>query len=139
MTSIDLVRFPLATLFVNLIGAFVIGVVAQNVSKDGRWYYALSPGFCGGFTTFSTFCFEIQAMIRDKFYIEAVLYIIVSVFFGVLFAFLGGLIQRKEQRRTRVTGSGGEQSDMSDLSLRLSEHAEPHIAIPSPVAIEDAS
>lgn len=59
---------PLGTLTVNVVGCFLIGLLSA-FSADSRW---LSPslrlilitGFCGGFTTFSTFMNENAAMLR---------------------------------------------------------------------------
>jgi hypothetical protein len=109
----------------------------------------MCPGFCGGFTTISTICIEIQAMIREHFFIEAVLYIVLSVTFGILLVYLGGLIQIKPTARAKVP----EQSDVSDISLRLSEHCDQDVRVsasatadyaqdgqsPSPIVPQDAA
>src|SRR5258705_8231480 len=56
--------FPWATLFVNVTGSFIIGFYAALSGPDGRLFASaqqrqfVTTGFCGGFTTFSTFSLE---------------------------------------------------------------------------------
>ena len=62
-------NFPLATLSVNLIGSFVLGVLSAFILFDyhlipNHYKYALTVGFCGGFTTFSTFAFEVVEILK---------------------------------------------------------------------------
>ena len=50
--------FPLATMLVNVVGCFLLGfivVATQRGEPDSVWRFALSTGFVGSFTTFSTF------------------------------------------------------------------------------------
>ena len=60
--------FPWATLAVNVVGSFVLGVVVTLVVErwpGDRWLRPLvAVGFCGGFTTFSTFAVEIDQRVR---------------------------------------------------------------------------
>lgn len=54
--------FPLGTFIINVVGSFLIGLIAFYAEKnnlDSRLVLFLKVGFCGGFTTFSTFVFEI--------------------------------------------------------------------------------
>lgn len=61
--------FPLGTLSVNVLGSFVVGLVMAlsldrgMVPANARLF--LATGFCGGFTTMSTFSYETLALIRD--------------------------------------------------------------------------
>lgn len=61
--------FPSGTLAVNILGSFVIGLVMTLsfdrglLNEDMR--ILLSTGFCGGFTTMSTFSYETLALLRD--------------------------------------------------------------------------
>ena len=57
--------FPYGTLFINATGSFVVGFfmiwASERVLLDPRWRLLLVVGFCGAFTTFSSFAFETMA------------------------------------------------------------------------------
>jgi CrcB protein len=57
--------FPYGTLFINLIGSFVVGFfviwTTQRVLVDPRWRLLVVVGFCGSFTTFSSYAYETVA------------------------------------------------------------------------------
>ena len=57
--------FPFGTLFINVIGSFIVGFFmiwsTQRVLLDPRWRLLIVVGFCGAFTTFSSFAFETVA------------------------------------------------------------------------------
>ena len=63
--------FPWGTLAVNVIGSFLIGVLAAMSEPDGRWYLGsemrqfLMIGVLGGFTTFSSFSLQTLNLLRD--------------------------------------------------------------------------
>ena len=72
--------FPLWTLLTNLLGALVIGFVAGISGSSGdRWTLFWKTGFCGGFTTFSTFSLEAYQLLQSGKYVLAVLYLLLSV------------------------------------------------------------
>jgi CrcB protein len=74
--------FPMGTLIVNVLGCIVIGVLARqflNMQSDAMARAALMTGFCGGFTTFSTFSYETVGMITGGQYAKAALYLGASV------------------------------------------------------------
>ncbi|ODB36287.1 fluoride efflux transporter CrcB, partial [Pseudomonas mosselii] len=58
---------PLGTLLVNLVGGFVIGgamaFFLRFPNLDPAWRLLITTGFCGGLTTFSTFCAEVLSML----------------------------------------------------------------------------
>jgi fluoride exporter len=60
--------FPSGTLAVNIVGSFVIGLVMALSLDRGvigeEWRILLTTGFCGGFTTMSTFSYETLALLR---------------------------------------------------------------------------
>ena len=58
--------FPLGTLLVNVTGSLVVGYVLASpvASLDDRWRLLAATGFCGGFTTFSSFSFETMAYLQ---------------------------------------------------------------------------
>lgn len=89
---IDL-SFPLGTFLINIIGSFIIGVV-YALSERGNFLTPeirlfLTVGFCGGFTTFSTFSYDNYNMISEKLWQFLVLNVGGSIFFGVLAVYLG--------------------------------------------------
>ena len=57
--------FPYGTLFINIIGSFIVGFfiiwTAERVLVDPRWRLLVVVGFCGSFTTFSSYAFETMA------------------------------------------------------------------------------
>lgn len=75
--------FPLNTLIINVIGAFVIGLISAAAAKhtglDGRTVLFLKTGICGGFTTFSTFALETVTMFEQQHTAAALAYIVLSV------------------------------------------------------------
>lgn len=85
--------FPVATLIVNIIGSFVIGIVIAFSIKDqqflNNWKVFLATGICGGFTTFSAFSAENIMLLQNGKYNLALLYIIISVIAGIAAAWLG--------------------------------------------------
>ena len=57
--------FPYGTLIINVLGSFIAGFfivwTTERVLVDPRWRLMVVVGFCGGFTTFSSFAFETMA------------------------------------------------------------------------------
>jgi CrcB protein len=74
--------FPFGTLVVNLAGCTLIGLLSRlfmHAQTDQLWRAALIVGFCGGFTTFSTFTNEVAGFAMGGLYGRAALYIGISV------------------------------------------------------------
>lgn len=90
--------FPWGTFTVNLAGCFLIGIIyaasekSTVVSPQARLF--LITGFCGGFTTFSTFAFENMNLIRSGDSIYFLIYTIASVVLGIAAVF-GGIAVMK--------------------------------------------
>jgi len=78
-------HFPFATLVINVTGSILLGVIAA-LFKDraGPAFLLLGIGFCGGFTTFSTFSLEVTECLRDGRWDMAGLYVLSSVLAGFL-------------------------------------------------------
>ena len=85
--------FPVNTLLINVAGAFVIGLVAglfgRHSEWDGRVLLLLKVGFCGGFTTFSTFSSETLQLFETDHPVLGILYVCLSAALGVAAVFLG--------------------------------------------------
>ena len=85
--------FPAGTLVINLTGSFLLGVLIryalQSTSVSPELRAMLTTGFCGGYTTFSTFSYETAVLLEDGEYGRAGLYVGVSVI-GALLATLAG-------------------------------------------------
>ena len=90
--------FPWATLAVNLVGCFLIGLLWGLFSKNGtegsNWALFLTVGFCGGFTTFSTFSKEALMMLQSSNLWGFAGYIAVSVVAGIALVALGAFLIR---------------------------------------------
>ncbi|WP_308549986.1 fluoride efflux transporter CrcB [uncultured Porphyromonas sp.] len=85
---------PLATLVVNLVGCFLIGLLIGLCSETTHLRLLFITGFCGGFTTFSTFTAESYTMFREGAYGLALLYIAGSVLIGLLALGIGLYLSR---------------------------------------------
>ncbi len=86
--------FPFGTFAVNVLGCFLIGLF-YGLSDKYNWFTPelrlfVTTGFCGGFTTFSSFAFENIKLLQTSEYLNFVMYSIGSFAFGLLAVF-GGL------------------------------------------------
>jgi CrcB protein len=85
--------FPTGTLTVNLLGCFLLGGVGQfaldRLIIPPDWRVAITIGFFGAFTTFSSFGWETARMLQDGEWPWALLYVTISVVGGLLLALAG--------------------------------------------------
>ena len=85
--------FPWGTLSVNLLGCFLFGIIfaifSRNSSADNALCLLLTTGFCGGFTTFSTFANESVQMLQHGNTFGFVGYVATSVIAGFFLIALG--------------------------------------------------
>jgi len=90
--------FPFGTILVNVLGSFILGVLifgfGQRQLLGNNLKLLLAVGFCGGFTTFSTFSFETFNLLRDAEFLLAVINIFVNLFFTLAGMFLAYVIGR---------------------------------------------
>lgn len=91
--------FPVGTLIINILGSLVLGFVMRlaiegvSVTPEARAFIAV--GFCGGFTTFSTFSYEAIRLLEDGEGWRAAAYIVASVMLSLLAAFVGLVAARE--------------------------------------------
>jgi len=85
--------FPLGTLVVNILGCFLLGLLNYMFSGPylirAEYRMALTVGFLGGFTTFSTFGWETFSLANDGQAIRAMLNLLLSVLLGFSAVWLG--------------------------------------------------
>ena len=85
--------FPFGTLFVNLLGSFLIGLLMNYLENrnmpDNFIRYFIIIGLLGSYTTFSAFSFEIIDLLNNKKIFISFIYILLSVFSCLFFAFIG--------------------------------------------------
>lgn len=83
--------FPFGTLIVNLIGAFLLGLLI-GMQVSGHLYSLFGIGFMGAFTTFSTFKLEANQLKSSKKHKHFFSYLTCSYVFGIILTFCGILI-----------------------------------------------
>jgi fluoride exporter len=104
----SLFAFPLATLFVNVTGSFIIGFYSTLSGPDGRLFAGtrqrqfVMTGICGGYTTFSAFSLETFRLLHDGRAGMALLNIAVSVVTWLAAVWLGHVLAG---RLNRLKGS----------------------------------
>jgi fluoride exporter len=85
--------FPAGTLVINVSGSLLLGAILRyaletpTLSPEIR--ALLTIGFCGGYTTFSTFSYETVALVEDGQWTKAAAYVAASVLLSLIATFLG--------------------------------------------------
>lgn len=87
--------FPFGTLTVNIVGSFIIGIIIASalqgdLNKSMR--LLLATGFCGGFTTFSSFSYEFFSLLQHEQTGYAFLYAAASFVLGIFFVWMGFML-----------------------------------------------
>ena len=89
-------NFPWGTFAVNILGSLILGLLVglseKSNSLSTEWLLLLSVGFCGGFTTFSTFSLESLQLLEGKQWIPFFAYTLFSFVLGLAAIFLGRAI-----------------------------------------------
>ncbi|MDR6300585.1 fluoride efflux transporter CrcB [Mesonia maritima] len=84
---------PYGTFAANIIGSFLIGIILGYVVKNENisetTALLLATGFCGGFTTFSTFAYENHIFLKSGDFASFAIYTLASIILGFLAVFLG--------------------------------------------------
>ncbi|MCQ2269667.1 MAG: fluoride efflux transporter CrcB [Bacteroidales bacterium] len=86
--------FPLGTFVVNVLGCFFMGMLMGYAQKSSSnlpetAYLMLTVGFCGTFTTFSTFTADTFSLMNSGRYLITVAYLVSSLLLGLLTFYLG--------------------------------------------------
>lgn len=95
MTNLFIPHFPFSTLAINILGSFLIGIFLGLQHKESlptTTILFLTTGFCGGFTTFSTFSVENIELIKQGNIGLAIVYMFSSLVLGILAVYLGNKI-----------------------------------------------
>lgn len=95
--------FPFGTLFINVSGAFLIGIVTElaqtrALGVGALTRIALTTGFLGGYTTFSTFAYETLVLGSEREWRLSLAYGFGSVVIGVAACYVGMVLARLMMR-----------------------------------------
>ena len=84
---------PYGTFLVNMSGSFLLGIVYGLMQRENilseEWRLFLAIGFCGSFTTFSTFAYENFMMVKNSQFFSLLLYAGLSVVVGIALTYAG--------------------------------------------------
>ncbi len=84
--------YPFGTFTVNIIGCLLIGILSALASKSSlplELRLLLVTGFCGGFTTFSTFANESLSLMRTQDWLTFIAYVTLSLWIGIAAVWIG--------------------------------------------------
>ncbi len=90
--------FPIGTLLINVTGSCLLGFLVRYMTVEAGYSpehrALLTVGFCGGYTTFSTFSVESLRLLEQGEYSQATLYILTSVVLSLAATVGGSLLAR---------------------------------------------
>lgn len=89
--------YPFTTLTVNLAGSLLIGILSALYIKSGSPItgFVFITGFCGGFTTFSTFSLDGLKLLQSGEHLQFVIYAAISLIMGLILCASGFWITQK--------------------------------------------
>jgi len=89
---------PYGTFLVNILGSLLLGLILgwaiKSNTLNSPMNLILGIGFCGGFTTFSTFSFENYSLIKSGDFVSFAIYFLGTIILGFLAILIGVLISR---------------------------------------------
>ncbi|MBQ5704087.1 MAG: fluoride efflux transporter CrcB [Alistipes sp.] len=90
--------FPLGTFAVNIVGSFIIGLLFGAAERTHAITPAMSAllitGFCGGFTTFSTFADDIYLLLQNRHYLTLAIYAGGTIVLGIALVWAGRTLMK---------------------------------------------
>jgi CrcB protein len=129
--------FPLATFVINVTGSFVIGffltLATERMNVSPQLRLAVSVGFVGAYTTFSTFEYETIRLVEEGRLIHALLNVVLSVTVGFI-AVWGGIALARKLEHVPVTSHA-----LYDEFERSADAADPHQSVGAERDIRDSS
>lgn len=91
--------FPFATLSVNILGSFIMGLVYQTVQQgtlaQSPWWPLIGVGFLGALTTFSSFSLDTLLLMQQGDLLKAMLNVLLNVVICILAVYIGTLLVLK--------------------------------------------
>jgi CrcB protein len=103
--------WPTATFIVNMVGAFVLGLLLESLAQHGKdvglrrlLRLGIGTGFIGAFTTYSTLAIDADLLVRRNHFALALAYTVISVAGGLILSALGiqfGTAYHRKQSRQR--------------------------------------
>ena len=98
MTKLTSAGFPYGTLAINISGSFVLGLflvwTTDRVVADPRWRLLIAVGFCGGYTTFSSYAYETFALAEQGQWFSALWNVAASNLLSLIAVVLGAMLAR---------------------------------------------
>lgn len=93
--QITYLQFPIATLCINSLGSLILGFLfVKYASSNPQLYVTLGIGFCGGFTTYSTFSLDLYKMLITAQYVNFTVYFLGTILLSLFVTFLGAYIAK---------------------------------------------
>jgi CrcB protein len=98
VTKLTSPGFPFGTLAINITGSFILGFflvwTTERVVADPRWRLLIAVGFCGGYTTFSSYAYETFALLEQGQWFSALVNMAGSNLLSLVGVVLGAVLAR---------------------------------------------